>query len=119
MYYKQGYIKSYPLDYRGDYIMFEETVLESKNAWDENADFLDERKGDNSNHFHCYIVRQGFLLNKEVLLVGSTYWNMVYGKDIGNVLKDEESMKNMENLGENMAWLIKKIKSIVDHIIDG
>ncbi|OAA91619.1 class I SAM-dependent methyltransferase [Clostridium ljungdahlii] len=39
--------------------MFEETVLESKNAWDENADFWDERMGDNSNYFHCCIVRPG------------------------------------------------------------
>jgi multimeric flavodoxin WrbA len=52
-----------------------------------------------------------FLLNKEVLLVGSTYWNMAYGKDVGDVLKDEEGMKNMKNLGQNMAWLMKKIKS--------
>ncbi len=52
-----------------------------------------------------------FLLNKEVLLVGSTYWNMVYGKEIGDVLKDEEGMENMKNLGQNMAWLIKKINS--------
>lgn len=52
-----------------------------------------------------------FLLNKEVLLVGSTYWNMVYGEEVGDVLKDEEGMRNMKNLGQNMAWLIKKIKS--------
>lgn len=51
-----------------------------------------------------------FLLNKEVLLVGSTYWNMLYGKDIGDVLKDEEGMRNMKNLGQNMAWLIEKLK---------
>jgi len=50
-----------------------------------------------------------FLLNKEVLLVGSTYWNIVYGKDIGDVINDEEGMNNMKNLGQNMAWLMKKI----------
>lgn len=50
-----------------------------------------------------------FLLNKEVLVVGSTYWNMVYGKDIGDVIQDEEGMENMRNLGENMAWLMKKL----------
>ncbi|MBZ9637648.1 flavodoxin family protein [Clostridium sp. FP1] len=52
-----------------------------------------------------------FFLNKEVLLAGSTYWNMVYGKEIGDVLKDEEGILNMKNLGQNMAWLIKKINS--------
>lgn len=50
-----------------------------------------------------------FMLNKEMIVVGSTYWNMVYGKDIGDVLKDEEGMANMRNLGENMAWLMKKL----------
>lgn len=50
-----------------------------------------------------------FLLNKEVIVAGSTYWNMVYGKDVGDVNNDEEGMRNMRNLGENMAWLLKKI----------
>lgn len=50
-----------------------------------------------------------FLLNKEVLVVGSTYWNMVYGKDIGDVINDDEGMRNMKNLGENMAWLMEKL----------
>lgn len=50
-----------------------------------------------------------FLHSKEVFLVGSTYWNMVYGRNIGEVEQDEEGMGNMRNLGENMAWLLKKI----------
>ena len=50
-----------------------------------------------------------FFLNKEVILAGSTYWNMVYGKDVGDVFSDEEGVKNMHNLGQNMAWLLKKI----------
>ena len=48
------------------------------------------------------------MLNKEMIVVGSTYWNMVYGKNIGDVLSDDEGMANMCNLGENMAWLIKR-----------
>lgn len=48
-----------------------------------------------------------FMLNKEMIVVGSTYWNMVYGKNIGDVLSDDEGMENMRNLGENMAWLMK------------
>ena len=51
-----------------------------------------------------------FMLNKEMIVVGSTYWNMVYGKDIGDVLSDNEGMANMRNLGENIAWLIKRLK---------
>jgi multimeric flavodoxin WrbA len=51
-----------------------------------------------------------FMLNKEMIVVGSTYWNMVYGRNIGDVLSDDEGMANMHNLGENMAWLIKRLK---------
>lgn len=50
-----------------------------------------------------------FLLNKEVIIAGSTYWNMVYGRDVGDIYKDEEGIENMRNLGENMAWILKKI----------
>lgn len=50
-----------------------------------------------------------FMLNKEMIVVGSTYWNMVYGKNIGDVLSDDEGMENMRNLGENMAWLLRSI----------
>lgn len=50
-----------------------------------------------------------FMLNKEMIVVGSTYWNMVYGKNIGDVLSDGEGMANMRNLGENMAWLMKRL----------
>ena len=50
-----------------------------------------------------------FMLNKEMIVVGSTYWNMVYGKNIGEVLNDDEGMANMQNLGKNLAWLLKAI----------
>lgn len=49
------------------------------------------------------------MLFRKMFLVGSTYWNMVYGKDIGDVLKDDEGMANMRNIGQNMAWLIKQL----------
>ena len=50
-----------------------------------------------------------FMLNKEMIVVGSTYWNMVYGKNIGDVLSDDEGMANMRNLGENISWIIKHL----------
>ncbi|MBD5259135.1 MAG: flavodoxin family protein [Barnesiella sp.] len=50
-----------------------------------------------------------FMLNKEMIIVGSTYWNMVYGKNIGDVLNDDEGMANMCNLGKNMGTIIKMI----------
>lgn len=50
-----------------------------------------------------------FMLNKEMIVVGSTYWNMVYGREIGDVMNDEEGMANMRNLGQNMAYLLKRL----------
>lgn len=48
-----------------------------------------------------------FFLNHEMVVVGSTYWNMAYGQMPGDVEKDTEGLANMENLGKNMAWLLK------------
>jgi multimeric flavodoxin WrbA len=45
-----------------------------------------------------------------MIIPGSTYWNIGIGREKGEVLKDEEGMKTMKALGENMAWLIKKLK---------
>ena len=50
-----------------------------------------------------------FMLFREMIIVGSTYWNMVYGKNVGDVLNDSEGMANMRNIGENMAWLLKNL----------
>lgn len=39
----------------------------------------------------------------------STYWNEVHGFESDDVLKDEEGLQTMRNLGRNMAFLIKSI----------
>ena len=44
-------------------------------------------------------------------MVGSTYWNMVYGQMPGDVSKDEEGLQTMKNLGINMAYVLHKLKS--------
>lgn len=49
------------------------------------------------------------IMNKKMVIVGSTYWNMVYGQMPGDVLKDEEGLQNMQNLGENMAYVLHKL----------
>ncbi|HNW83861.1 MAG TPA: flavodoxin family protein [bacterium] len=50
-----------------------------------------------------------FLLVSEMAVPGSTYWNLSLSRDIGEFEKDEEGVKTMLTLGENMAWLLKKI----------
>lgn len=50
-------------------------------------------------------------LMSEMIVPGSTYWNFGFGMAKGDVLEDEEALKNMQNLGENIVWLLEKIKS--------
>ena len=47
-----------------------------------------------------------FFLNKEMYVVGSTYWNLAYGRLPGEAMKDKEGVANMKNLGQNIAWLL-------------
>ena len=51
-----------------------------------------------------------FFLNHEMYVVGSTYWNMVYGQMPGDVETDQEGMENMANLGRNMGYLLKSLE---------
>lgn len=46
-----------------------------------------------------------------MITVGSSYWNMVYGAKTGEAALDIEGMKTMRNLGRNMAWLLKSIEA--------
>jgi hypothetical protein len=45
------------------------------------------------------------------VVVGSTYWNFGVGAEIGAVEGDLEGVRNMENLGRNMAWVLAKLNA--------
>ncbi|PLX50644.1 MAG: flavodoxin family protein [Desulfobulbaceae bacterium] len=45
----------------------------------------------------------------EMIIPSASYWNMGVGLKPGEVKDDQEGMATMRNLGENMAWLLKKI----------
>ncbi|MCG8500919.1 MAG: flavodoxin family protein [Firmicutes bacterium] len=51
-----------------------------------------------------------FFLIGEMIVAGSSYWNLGIGGRKGDVESDQEGIKTMETLGENMAWLLKKIR---------
>lgn len=50
-----------------------------------------------------------FFLIKEMFVPGSTYWNFGFGMKPGEILNDEEGIKNFKNLGENIAFLAQKL----------
>ena len=47
----------------------------------------------------------------QMIVPGSSYWNMGYGLRPGDVEQDQEAAETMKNLGANMAWLLKKIQA--------
>ena len=52
-----------------------------------------------------------FLHYMQMFMPGSSYWNIGIGRDPGDVMKDEEGIQTMKTLGQNMAWLLKKLHS--------
>ena len=52
-----------------------------------------------------------FFLISEMIIPGSSYWNVGIGRGKGEVEKDEEGLETMETLGKNMAWLLKKMET--------
>jgi multimeric flavodoxin WrbA len=50
-----------------------------------------------------------FFLINQMIIPGSSYWNVGIGRDPGEVKKDKEGIHTMKTLGQNMAWLLKKI----------
>ncbi len=55
---------------------------------------------DSINHF--------FLIN-DMIVPGSSYWNMSLAREIGAYENDDEGMATMRRLGENIVWLLEKL----------
>ena len=53
-------------------------------------------------------INHWFQIN-EMLVVGSSYWNVGIGLGKGDVEHDDEGMETMATLGRNMAWALKKL----------
>jgi multimeric flavodoxin WrbA len=58
---------------------------------------------------HTFNSINNFFTINQMIIPGSCYWNFAFGRDAGEVTKDEEGIHTMRVLGENMAWLLKKI----------
>ena len=45
-----------------------------------------------------------------MVVPGSTYWNIAFGREKGDVSKDEEGMRTAWNFGKNVALVVKKLR---------
>jgi multimeric flavodoxin WrbA len=57
---------------------------------------------------HAFDTINHFFLISQMIVPGSSYWNIGIGRIIGDVEQDEEGLETMRILGRNMAWLLKK-----------
>jgi multimeric flavodoxin WrbA len=55
-----------------------------------------------------------FMHLSQMIMPGSTYWNLGIGRLPGEVEGDEEGHRNMENLGKVIDWLTKITKPSLD-----
>jgi multimeric flavodoxin WrbA len=60
---------------------------------------------------HAFDSINHFFFISQMVVPGSSYWNMGIGLEKGDVAQDEEGIQTMQVLGQNMAWLLKKIKA--------
>jgi multimeric flavodoxin WrbA len=58
---------------------------------------------------HAFDTINHFFLIGQMIVPGSSYWNLGVGGPPGAVDEDAEGMSTMEVLGANMAWLLKKV----------
>lgn len=58
---------------------------------------------------HVFDTINHFFLISQMVVVGSSYWNLGIGREKGEVEGDEEGIRTMRKLGENMAWLLGKL----------
>ena len=60
---------------------------------------------------HAFDSINHFFLISEMIIPGSSYWNIGFGLKKGDAENDEEGLETMQQLGKNMAWLLKKINA--------
>ncbi len=58
---------------------------------------------------HTFDTLNHFFLISQMIVPGSSYWNIGMGLAPGDVKKDKEGLATMKMLGTNMAWLMKKL----------
>ncbi|HET97254.1 MAG TPA: flavodoxin family protein [Desulfurivibrio alkaliphilus] len=59
--------------------------------------------------YHVFNSLNAFFLIGQMIVVGSSYWNIGIGREPGEVAQDPEGIKTMSDLGRNMAWLLKQL----------
>ena len=52
-----------------------------------------------------------FFMIQGMIVPGSTYWDIAFGRSKDEVLKDKEGIRTIRHFAQKMAWLIKKVNA--------
>jgi multimeric flavodoxin WrbA len=63
---------------------------------------------------HAFDTINHLFLMSGAIIPGSTYWNLGFGLDKGDVARDEEAARNMTDLAQTIAWLGAAIHAHAD-----
>jgi multimeric flavodoxin WrbA len=50
-----------------------------------------------------------FYLINDMIVPGSNYWNMVFGREKGEIWEDQEGIETVRRFAENVAWLVNSL----------
>ena len=87
---------------RSGYVLRPDRIMKRKLG----AAIVMQRRG---GAIHAFDSINHFFTINEMITVGASYWSMAVGGPKGDVEKDDEGLNTMKNLGQNMAWLLKKV----------
>ncbi len=59
---------------------------------------------------HAFDSLNHFFLIGEMIVVGSSNFNLGFGREEGQVLEDKKAIEAMKSLGRNMSWLLDGIR---------
>jgi multimeric flavodoxin WrbA len=59
---------------------------------------------------HAFDTINHMFLMSGAIVPGSTYWNLGFGREKGEVARDDEAARNMNDLGQTIAWLGEAIQ---------
>jgi multimeric flavodoxin WrbA len=70
------------------------------------AGFAVARRAGVMSTFHT--LNDFFLIN-DMIVPGSCYWNVGIAREPGEITDDEEALKIVDHLGDNILWLAEKL----------
>ncbi|MEW6622048.1 MAG: flavodoxin family protein [Bacillota bacterium] len=78
-------------------------------SWKVGGPIAVARRGGLSTSYQEMLM---FYFINEMVVPGSTYWNIVFGKAPGDAMHDTEGLDTVKRFSKNVATLIKKINGI-------